>query len=88
MSWFQTVRLNEEGKLYCGEYRVLDARAAISEEAPDVVQKVRILALSPEIPNDTMSFSPDFPEDLQADHHRMAMIAYVGTDACARDPLQ
>ncbi len=62
--------LNEEGKLYCGDYRVLDARAAIAEEAPDVVQKVRILALSAEIPNDTMSFSPDFPEDLQETHHR------------------
>ena len=33
-------------KLYCGDYRVLDARAAIREEAPDVVQKVRILTLS------------------------------------------
>ncbi len=74
--------LNDEGKLYCGEYRVLDARAAISEEAPDVVQKVRILGLSPEIPNDTMSFSPDFPEDLQA-VVIAAITAYVGTDACA-----
>ncbi len=33
---------------------------------PDVVQKVKILALSPAIPNDTLSFSPDFPEDLRA----------------------
>ena len=57
--------LNEEGKLYCGGYRVLDARAAIAEEAPDVVQKVRILGLSAEIPNDTMSFGPDFPDDMK-----------------------
>jgi phosphonate transport system substrate-binding protein len=74
--------LNEDGKLYCGDYRVLDARAAISEEAPDVVQKVRILALSPEIPNDTMSFSPDFPEDMKQ-MIIQAITAYVGTDACA-----
>jgi ribose transport system substrate-binding protein len=73
--------VNEDGALYCGEYRVLDARASITEEAPDVVQKVRILGLSPEIPNDTMSFGPDFPEDL-----RQVIIdgvtAFVGTEAC------
>jgi phosphonate transport system substrate-binding protein len=73
--------VNEEGKLYCGEYRVLDARAAISEEAPDVVQKVRILGLSPEIPNDTMSFSPEFPEELKA-MIMDAVIAFTQTEAC------
>jgi phosphonate transport system substrate-binding protein len=73
--------VNDEGKLYCGEYRVLDARAAISEEAPDVVQKVRILALSGEIPNDTMSFSPDFPDDLK-ETIKEAMIAYIASEAC------
>ena len=62
--------------------RQLDARAAISEEAPDVVQKVRILGLSPEIPNDTMSFSPDFPEAMKQ-MIIAAISAYVGTDACA-----
>jgi len=72
---------NEEGKLYCGDYRVLDARAAIAEEAPDVVQKVRILGLSKEIPNDTMSFSPDFPDDLK-DVIVAAITDYVGSDAC------
>jgi len=74
--------LTDAGKLYCGDYRVLDARAAIREEAPDVVQKVRILDISPEIPNDTMSFSPDFPEDMKQ-MIIMAITAYVGTDACA-----
>ncbi|MEW6717064.1 MAG: transporter substrate-binding domain-containing protein [Chloroflexota bacterium] len=73
--------LNEEGKLYCGEYRILDARQVIREEAPDVVQQVRILVLSPEIPNDTMSFSPNFPADLK-DLIMDAVIAYVATDAC------
>ena len=73
---------NEDGKLYCGEYRVLDARSAIVEEAPDVVQKVRILTLSGEIPNDTMSFSPEFPDDLKQTISD-ALIAYIATDACA-----
>jgi len=74
--------VNEDDKLYCGEYRVLDARAAIREEAPDVVQKVRILTLSGEIPNDTMSFSPDFDADLQTVIIE-AVTAYVASDACA-----
>jgi phosphonate transport system substrate-binding protein len=57
---------NEEGRLFCGEgFRVLDARSAVSGDAPDIVQEVRILSLSKEIPNDTMSFSPDFPEELK-----------------------
>jgi phosphonate transport system substrate-binding protein len=50
----------------CEGYRVLDARANIREEFPDVVSKVRILSLSPDIPNDTMSFGPEFPAELRA----------------------
>jgi phosphonate transport system substrate-binding protein len=56
---------NEDGKLYCGEIRVLDVRGSVTTEAPDIVQEVRILTLSKEIPNDTMSFSPDFPADMK-----------------------
>jgi phosphonate transport system substrate-binding protein len=74
--------VTEEDKLYCGDYRVLDARAAIRTEAPDVVQVVRILDISPEIPNDTMSFSPDFPEDLKSVIID-AVTAYVDSEACA-----
>jgi len=54
-----------DGKLFCGDYRVLDARSAVSGDAPDIVQQVRILDISKEIPNDTMSFSPDFPDDIK-----------------------
>ena len=74
--------VNDAGKLYCGDYRVLDARAAIREDAPDVVQKVRILDISAEIPNDTMSYSPDFPEVLKG-IITQAVIDYVASDACA-----
>ncbi|MCJ7568799.1 MAG: phosphate/phosphite/phosphonate ABC transporter substrate-binding protein [Anaerolineales bacterium] len=74
--------VNDEGRLFCGGYRVLDARAAISAEAPDVVQKVRILALSGEIPNDTMSYSPGFPMDLR-EIISAAITEYVASDACA-----
>jgi phosphonate transport system substrate-binding protein len=56
---------DEEGAIVCGGYTVLDSRLTIFEEAPDVIEKVRVLALSPEIVNDTMSFSPEFSEELK-----------------------
>jgi len=64
----------------CGDWRVLDARAGLREEAPDVVQKVRILAISPEIPNDTLSFGPEFPADLRQ-KITDALIAFAETEA-------
>ncbi len=73
---------DEEGKLYCGGYRVLDARSTLTEEAPDIVQKVRILGLTDEIPNDTMSFGPEFPEELKQ-IILDGVIAFIGTDLCA-----
>ncbi len=73
--------VDADDHLMCDGYRILDARAAIMAEAPDVVQKVRILTLSGEIPNDTMSFSPEFPEDLKQ-VIMDAIIAYVGSEAC------
>ncbi|MGH8946156.1 MAG: phosphate/phosphite/phosphonate ABC transporter substrate-binding protein [Acidimicrobiia bacterium] len=57
----------EDPDLFCGEnFRVLDARASTITDAPDIIQELRILAISPEIPNDTLSFGPDFPADLRA----------------------
>lgn len=72
--------VTEEDRLFCGDYRVLDARANLREEAPDVVQKVRILTISDAIPNDTLSFGPDFPADLRADIEE-ALVAFAETDA-------
>ncbi|MEX2160342.1 MAG: phosphate/phosphite/phosphonate ABC transporter substrate-binding protein [Anaerolineales bacterium] len=72
---------NEDAsRLFCDGFRVLDARANIRTEAPDVVQSVRILAVSPAIPNDTMSFGPDFPADLRAQIEE-ALLAFAQTDA-------
>jgi len=72
---------NEDGsRLMCGGWRVLDARANLREEAPDVIQKVKILALSPAIPNDTLSFGPDFPQDLR-DQIVAALADFAGTEA-------
>ena len=56
--------LTDDGDLFCTDQRPRDARRNIREEAPDVIQTVKIVALSDPIPNDTMSFSPDFPADV------------------------
>ena len=61
---------NEEGsRLFCGpedaQWRVLDARASARADAPDIIQKVKIMMISPEIPNDTLSFGPEFPADVR-----------------------
>ncbi len=70
----------EGKKLLCDGYRILDARANIRTEAPDVIQKVRILAVSAAIPNDTLSFGPEFPADLRAKIEE-ALVAFAETDA-------
>jgi phosphonate transport system substrate-binding protein len=73
--------LSEDGsQLLCEGWVVLDARANIRTEAPDVIQKVRILTLSPDIPNDTLSFGPDFPEDMRMEIEQ-ALIDFSQTDA-------
>lgn len=70
----------EGKKLLCDGWRVLDARANIRTEAPDVVQKLRILAVSPAIPNDTLSFSPEFPAELRGQIEE-ALVAFAKTEA-------
>ncbi|HJR79189.1 MAG TPA: phosphate/phosphite/phosphonate ABC transporter substrate-binding protein [Anaerolineales bacterium] len=67
-------------QLLCDGYRVLDARANVRTEAPDVMQKVRILAISQAIPNDTLSFGPEFPADVRAQIEE-ALVAFAETDA-------
>jgi phosphonate transport system substrate-binding protein len=76
--------VDADDNLFCGGYRVLDARQTIRQEAPDVIQKVRILDLSNEIPNDTMSWSPEFPEELK-EPIVQAILDYLASDACQVD---
>jgi phosphonate transport system substrate-binding protein len=71
---------NAEGnRLLCDGYRVLDARANVRTEAPDVMQKVRILAVSQAVPNDTLSFGPEFPADVRAQIEE-ALLAFAETE--------
>jgi phosphonate transport system substrate-binding protein len=76
-------RIGEDGNLYIGDVMILDARANIRETAPDVVDQVRILRLSAPIPNDTLSFGPDFPAELKA-QIMDALYAFAETEAWAQ----
>lgn len=73
--------IGEDGRLYVGDIRVMDARQAVRETAPDVVDQVRILAISAPIPNDTLSFGSDFPLELR-DQIIAALAAFTQTEEC------
>jgi phosphonate transport system substrate-binding protein len=74
------VTVGDSTQLFVGGIRILDARANIRDQAPDVIEKVRILRISNPIPNDTMSFGPDFPDDLKQ-QVMDAILAFAGTEA-------
>jgi phosphonate transport system substrate-binding protein len=54
----------EDKTVLCGNYEPRDARRNIRKEVPDVMQKVRILAVTPAFANDTVSFGPEFDQEL------------------------
>jgi phosphonate transport system substrate-binding protein len=43
----------------------VDARSNVEDELPDVKDKVIVFTTSPEIPNDTISFAKDVPQDMR-----------------------
>ena len=47
-----------------------------------MVQKGRILQIGDKIPNDSVSFGPDFPQGLRA-RIMNALVIFAGSDACA-----
>jgi phosphonate transport system substrate-binding protein len=74
--------MNADEELACGDdFIVNDARASATDDFPNIVQLVRVLALTDDIPNDTLSFGPKFPDDLKQKVID-GVISYVGTDAC------
>ncbi len=78
--------VTDEGRLFVGDTRILDARSAVAEQAPDVVDAIRILRISAPIPNDTMAFGPDFPEELRTQIYD-ALVAFSETEAWADSAL-
>jgi phosphonate transport system substrate-binding protein len=71
--------VNDEGQLFVGDVRLLDARVNVVDTAPDVVEQVRILRISQAIPNDTLSFGPEFPAELRQQIVD-ALIEFSGTE--------
>jgi phosphonate transport system substrate-binding protein len=78
--------VNDEGRLFVGDIRVLDSRSSVADIAPDIIQQVRILRISDPIPNDTMSFGPEFPEELRATIFE-ALVAFSETEAWEESAL-
>ncbi len=80
---------NDEGRTFVngdpadGGYRILDARSSVSDTAPDIFDETRILALTDQIPNDTVSFGPEFPLNT-ANNIVGALIEFTASDACAQ----
>ncbi len=72
--------LDADGQIECGDEYPRDARRGLREEAPDVIQKVRIMTLSDPIPNDGVAFGPDFPADLQTTIVD-ALVAFAADDS-------
>jgi phosphonate transport system substrate-binding protein len=67
MDAVDTCALTEDGgDIQCSDWYPKDARRSVRDTAPDVVQKVRLLAITDPIPNDCLAFGPDFPADLRA----------------------
>lgn len=75
------IGINDAGHSVVDGYRVLDARASVVSTAPDIFEATRILALTPQIPNDTVSFGPQFPFPL-AQRIMTALIEFTASDAC------
>ncbi|MBK7895677.1 MAG: PhnD/SsuA/transferrin family substrate-binding protein [Candidatus Promineifilaceae bacterium] len=79
---------NEEGRTFVngepteGGYRVLDARTLVSDTAPDIFDNTKILAITDQIPNDTVSFGPEFPLNM-ANNIVEALIEFTASEACA-----
>ncbi len=76
--------ITEDGTgIECGGYEIRDARPSLREEAPDVMQVVGMPFVSPGIPNDTLSFGPEFPADTRAEIEQ-ALIDFQSSDLWAQ----
>ncbi|MEO0562694.1 MAG: phosphate/phosphite/phosphonate ABC transporter substrate-binding protein [Chloroflexota bacterium] len=78
--------VTDEGRLFVGDTRILDARSAVVEQAPDVVDEIRVVAISDPIPNDTMSFGEGFSQELRMEIYD-ALVAFSETEAWAESAL-
>ncbi|MEX1249126.1 MAG: phosphate/phosphite/phosphonate ABC transporter substrate-binding protein [Acidimicrobiia bacterium] len=76
----ESCTLDGDGEIVCGEdYYPRDARRNIRDTNPDVIQQVRIVTLSDPIPNDTLSFGPEFDET-QKESIIAALVSFANDD--------
>ncbi|MBK8985421.1 MAG: PhnD/SsuA/transferrin family substrate-binding protein [Chloroflexi bacterium] len=72
-----------------GGYRLRDARAGIFDIQPEIYTQTRIVALSPQIPNETVAFGRDFPlalaRQVVAELQTFALSEACATSVCASD---
>lgn len=72
--------------IYEGECEVgasfVDARTSVEDEYPDVMDKVVVIELSADIPNDGVQYAKDFPAELR-DQLNPALISVAGSEAGA-----
>jgi len=70
-------------QIYNGECDVgttyADARSSVEEDLPDVKDKVAVLAVTSDIPNDSVSFIKDFPDERRQAIVE-ALLAYAATE--------
>ncbi|NWF71294.1 MAG: phosphate/phosphite/phosphonate ABC transporter substrate-binding protein [Chloroflexi bacterium] len=78
----RTVTEGETTRLFVGDIEILDARRNLASTAPDIVDQVRIIRLSDPIPNDGVTFGPEFPEELRQQIVD-AIIAFSATEGWA-----
>lgn len=73
--------VTEDG-LFVGDVQIKDARETVIDTVPDIIDQTRILRLSAPIPNDTISFGPEFPDELRTQIID-ALVAFSTTEAWA-----
>jgi phosphonate transport system substrate-binding protein len=76
-----TIEQQEDGsyEVWQGGLPIRDARVAAMATNPDVMDEIGLLAISERIPNDTVSFVSDFPDEMR-DTIVQALIEYAATE--------
>jgi len=65
-----------------GGYRIRDARSGVFDIQPEIFNATRIIALTPQIPNETLAFGRDFPLGL-ARQVMSTLQTFTASEACA-----
>jgi phosphonate transport system substrate-binding protein len=75
--------ISNVNQILCDGVRVMDARRMIADVAPDVVERLRILTIGPQVPNEAVAFSSGVPSELRQEILD-ALIAFGESESCVR----